>query len=277
MKNLFAQGMPVTSPNLTGTPWGGYPGLLALDFDGVLCDGLQEYFHTAWRVYCRIWKKGEVIPPEGLAEQFYRMRPVIESGWEMPLLVRALLWPYPEKQLFSDWCGIAESIMEKDALSASIIGPRLNEDRDEQIRQDENSWLAMNRLYPGVPERLRSLLNGPVPLRIVTTKEERYARRILERQQIYLPEEWIVGRSAKRSKHETLRRYLPESGQEAAIWFVEDRLLTLQAIRRYPELASIRLFLADWGYNTAEERERARAEGIQILSLQAFCADLSVW
>ncbi|MCY7286501.1 MAG: HAD family hydrolase, partial [Cyanobacteria bacterium CAN_BIN43] len=31
------------------------PTLLALDFDGVLCNGLMEYFQTAWRVYCQIW------------------------------------------------------------------------------------------------------------------------------------------------------------------------------------------------------------------------------
>jgi 3-deoxy-D-manno-octulosonate 8-phosphate phosphatase KdsC-like HAD superfamily phosphatase len=27
------------------------PQTLALDFDGVLCDGLLEYFETAWRAY----------------------------------------------------------------------------------------------------------------------------------------------------------------------------------------------------------------------------------
>ena len=36
------------------------PTLLALDFDGVVCDGLREYFQTAWKVY------GEVFEPDHL-------------------------------------------------------------------------------------------------------------------------------------------------------------------------------------------------------------------
>ncbi|MHC5726941.1 MAG: HAD family hydrolase, partial [Nostoc sp.] len=31
------------------------PTILALDFDGVICDGLIEYFEVSWRTYCQIW------------------------------------------------------------------------------------------------------------------------------------------------------------------------------------------------------------------------------
>ena len=32
------------------------PTVLALDFDGVLCNGLSEYFQTAWRTYSQFWQ-----------------------------------------------------------------------------------------------------------------------------------------------------------------------------------------------------------------------------
>ena len=65
-----------------------YPTILALDFDGVICDGLIEYFQTAWRTYCQIWKPVETVPDPDLALSFYRVRPAIETGWEMPLNYR---------------------------------------------------------------------------------------------------------------------------------------------------------------------------------------------
>ncbi len=257
---------------------GKVPDLLALDFDGVVCDGLREYFHTAWRVYCTVWRGETSKAPEKLAERFYRLRPVIESGWEMPLLVRALLLDYAEQDLFADWVKISTEILVKDGLSSTVIGPRFNADRDEQIRVDEQAWLSLHRFYPGVKERLRSMLTSPTSVRIITTKEERYARRLLEQHGIFLPENGVVGRGARQSKYQTLRRYQVEFGSQARIWFVEDRLLTLQSVREHPDLDAIRLFLADWGYNTPVERKSTFEErGIELLSLETFCGPFSAW
>jgi hypothetical protein len=69
------------------------PTLLALDFDGVVCDGRPEYFETAWRAYVETWPPPALTPgrPDNVAAQFSTLRPLIESGWEMPLLLHALL------------------------------------------------------------------------------------------------------------------------------------------------------------------------------------------
>jgi hypothetical protein len=59
---------------------------------------------------------------------------------------------------------------------------------------------------------------------------------------------------------------------------VEDRLKTLQLVEQQADLESVRLFLADWGYNTATERENAeRNPRIQLLSLSQFGQDFSAW
>ena len=68
------------------------PTLIALDFDGVLCNGLIEYFQTAWRTYSQIWQLSDEVQSNDLVEKFYRLRPVIEIGWEMPVLIRALIF-----------------------------------------------------------------------------------------------------------------------------------------------------------------------------------------
>ena len=58
------------------------PALLALDFDGVICDGMQEYFESAWGAYRRLRPAASSRPPAGLFEQFARLRPIVETGWE---------------------------------------------------------------------------------------------------------------------------------------------------------------------------------------------------
>ena len=65
------------------------PDILALDFDGVICDGLIEYFATTKQTYERLWLQDRNL--DELAQSFYKLRPVIETGWEMPILLRALV------------------------------------------------------------------------------------------------------------------------------------------------------------------------------------------
>jgi hypothetical protein len=65
------------------------PNILALDFDGVLCDGMQEYSEANRRSYMRVWPD-ETVPGEDLFPVFRTLRRVITTGWEMPLLLRGI-------------------------------------------------------------------------------------------------------------------------------------------------------------------------------------------
>ncbi len=58
--------------------------ILALDFDGVICDGLIEYFEAAWRTYCEIWSPANDTPADDLALRFYRLCPVFETVGKCP-------------------------------------------------------------------------------------------------------------------------------------------------------------------------------------------------
>ncbi|HEY9646292.1 MAG TPA: hypothetical protein V6C88_07990, partial [Chroococcidiopsis sp.] len=81
---------------------------------------------------------------------------------------------------------------------------------------------------------------------------------------------------------QTLRNLLQqvqqETGKTARIWFVEDRLKTLLTVQSQPDLSTVTLFLADWGYNTAAERQQAQASGdIRLLSLDTFAQPFGEW
>lgn len=258
------------------------PSVLALDFDGVVCDGLIEYFQTAWQAYCQFWAPADTTPPEGLAPSFYRLRPVVETGWEMPVLLRSLLIGIPEAEILAKWESIAPKQMQEGGFTSSEIATKVDRIRDEWIARDLDNWLAQHRFYPGVLDRLRQTLSQPVHLVIITTKEGRFVRQLLQQQQVDIPESQIFGKEVKQPKAQTLRDLLHQFNQKftqsAEIWFVEDRLKTLKSIQAQPELNAVQLFLADWGYNTSADRDIANQDSrIHLLSLSKFVQGFSEW
>ncbi|GAP96420.1 HAD family hydrolase [Leptolyngbya sp. NIES-2104] len=253
------------------------PRVLALDFDGVVCDGLKEYFQTAWKAYAQIWQ-AEATPDEKFAPAFYRLRPVVETGWEMPVLIRAIVTGIEEKRIFQNWTAIATQIVSEDHLKPLEISAIVDTIRDQQIATDLESWLVEHEFYPGVLDRLRSILTSSTDFFIISTKEGRFIKQLLQKQGIELKDEQVYGKESKRPKPQVLAELKETFGETASIWFVEDRLKTLQTIEKQETLANVELFLADWGYNTELERlEGEKSDRIHLLSLAQFAQDFSNW
>jgi hypothetical protein len=212
------------------------PDILALDFDGVMCDGMAEYFETSRRTWARIWP-GEPEPGDELLPAFRRLRPVIMTGWEMPLLLR------------------------------------------EWIAADRADWVAHNTPYFELGE-LRRLVGEPERSVLVTTKEGEFARLILDDWRVSLAD--IQGKEAGTHKCDNLRAlidaYAKARGRRPGVWFVEDRLETLEHVTIHPDLEDVGLYLAAWGYNTPETRAAARAGGrVRLLELAQFTEGLAAW
>ena len=256
------------------------PELLALDFDGVICNGLVEYFKTTCRTYCKIWNEDSQCPIEGISTAFFELRPVIETGWEMPILLRALILGIPEDKIHHSWPAIAQQIVQQEELNPQEIARELDSTRDEWIRKDLPGWLSLHEFYPGVIEKLRSLLDSQeTQIYIISTKEGRFIEKLLQQQGIELPSGRIIGKESKCPKYETLREIISQaSSPDIPVWFVEDRLQALKLVQQQPDLSQVRLFLADWGYNTTQTREVAfQDEHISVLSLMQFCQNLTSW
>jgi phosphoglycolate phosphatase-like HAD superfamily hydrolase len=255
------------------------PKILALDFDGVICDGLIEYFEVAWRTYCQVWLPVNETPPDDLASKFYRLRPVIETGWEMPILIRALLAGIAEEKLLQAWGSIVQEILQTENLNAKEIGTKLDKLRDEWIATDLEGWLSLHRFYPGVIDKIKATVASLTKLYIITTKEGRFVQKLLQQEEVYLTPEVIFGKEVKRPKYEILRELIKLHNIAAdAVWFVEDRLKTLQVVDKQTDLQEVKLFLADWGYNTPSEKVTAQNDQrIQLLSVSEFAKDFSEW
>ena len=254
------------------------PNILALDFDGVICDGLIEYFATTKQTYQQIWSNDHLVD-DNLAPSFYKLRPVIETGWEMPILLRALVLGRSQTDILNDWSAIASKIVETESLDKKNISQKLDVVRDNWINNDLDKWLGLHRFYPGVIDRLHQIINSSTQLYIVTTKEGRFVKQLLQQQGIKLAADKIIGKESKRPKYETLRLLRDRiSGNNISIWFVEDRIKALQQVRQQPDLEFVNLFLADWGYNIDRDRNLAQSDRrIQLLSLSQFTQDFAAW
>lgn len=255
------------------------PTILALDFDGVICDGLIEYFEVAWRTYCQLWSPANDTPPDDLALRFYRLRPVIETGWEMPVLIKALVEGIADEKILHEWVTIVPQLLLDENLQAKQIGATLDNLRDEWIATDLDGWLSLHRFYPGVVEKIKTTIDSDVKLYIVTTKEGRFVKQLLQQEGVDLPSTAIFGKEEKRPKYEILRELKNTADiNPVKLWFVEDRLKTLQLVQKQPDLEDVQLFLADWGYNTQLERKAAQNDPqIKLLSLSQFAKIFSAW
>jgi len=257
------------------------PDILALDFDGVLCEGMREYFETTRRTYRAVWPDD---PPPGdeLLPQFRTLRPVILTGWEMPVLLRAIVQARPAAAITRDWPHVRDEIVRADRHADHLVatlGRTLDEVRRKWIAADAEGWVEKNQPYCTLDE-LRRLVREPERAVLVTTKEGEFARRILAVWGVKLAD--IQGKEAGTHKCENLRTLIEAfekaRGRRPRLWFVEDRPETLEHVTTHSDLGDVGLFLADWGYNTPESRAAAAAGGrIRLLQLDQFRRGLSAW
>ncbi len=243
--------------------------IIAFDFDGVICDGLPEYFHSACLAYQTIWpSKPEDLLTE-LQADFNELRPLIETGWEMIILLRALQQHIPKAQLWEAWQTIVQQILQQENLSSVQVMQALDQVRDRQLQTQLDQWLGRHQFYPGMVKLLQNLLDqDDVTPYIITTKEARFTRQLLQHQNVDFPAAQIFGKEQKQPKTITLKQLL--APEVETFLFIEDRLKTLEKVRQQPELNTLQLFLADWGYNTSPERAAATKQGIPVVNLSQW-------
>jgi len=258
------------------------PDILALDFDGVFCDGMREYFEASRRTYRKIWPTA-ALPDEELFPAFRLLRPVIMTGWEMPLLLYAIVYGQSEAAILQSWENIRDELVSVGPLRGSVLIQALTHTLDDVrrawIAADRRDWVDRHVPYVALDE-MRRLVGEPEHSVLVTTKEGEFAGQILKHWGVQLAD--IQGKEAGTHKCENLRAliadYTEVHGRRPLLWFVEDRLETLQHVTTHADLADVGLFLAGWGYNTAQTRASVQDDGrIRLLALEQFRQGLSAW
>ncbi|MEB3331314.1 MAG: HAD family hydrolase [Synechococcaceae cyanobacterium] len=218
--------------------------LLVFDFDGVLIDGMPEYWWSARAAALSL--DAQIQLPEQAPAGFARLRPLIHKGWEMVLMAAELSGDGGDgERLVADYEGSLAQALDRRGWSPDTLQAALERVRAETIAAAPETWLARHRFYPGVVERLRRLPAEGADWLVLTTKGGAFAARILAAAGL---EPRAVFGHEQGSKAEVLQRLLQQERGGRPLWFLEDRRPTLERVCADPALRAVRCFLVSWGY-----------------------------
>lgn len=241
--------------------------LWALDFDGVICDSAIETGLSGWTVAREYWPEMPRQCPVEMLNGFREVRPVMETGFEAILIMRLLYEGVSSECLLTEFSSQLDALMQREQLLSHDLKTQFGHYRDRWIKDDLDSWINNNPLFDGIKARLQSF--SADDWLIITTKQQRFVEYILEANAIARPAA-IYGLEDGRSKPEILTA-LHKNAPSRQVVFVEDRLPTLLKVMKKTHLSEMALWLADWGYNTDQDKATARSsERLQLKSLDAL-------
>ncbi len=252
--------------------------LLICDFDGVIVDGMQEYWFSSRKACFKLIGKREnsQLLTEQIPEDFRFLRAWVKQGWEMVLLAAELSRP---NSLLVRQGATAFSknyqLHRQQALEAwnwkpSELQQALEMVRQEEIIRDKEHWLAMHIAYPGIIERLKQLKNEGIELGVLTTKSAEFTATILKA--FDLQPSLLYGHESG-NKPEVLLELLVNRSIQG---FVEDRRATLVKVLNTSGLEFLPCYLASWGYLKPEDKTNL-PQGIQLLKPETLATPLATW
>lgn len=234
---------------------------------------MEEYWWAARAAVLRLFSAspGFEVLPEVAPEGFRHLRPLIHKGWEMVLAAAELSRSDLDLEAYlTDYGSAVAQALNRWCCQPDQLQATLEQVRSETIATDPGRWLARHRFYPGVPERLRSLSQEGADWSVLTTKGGAFAAAILEAQGL---EPFALQGHEQGSKPEVLQQ-LAALGRP--IWFVEDRLPTLQTVVTTAGLEAVRCFLVSWGYLGPDDRIDL-PPSIRLLEPAQFAGPLAGW
>ena len=168
--------------------------LLVFDFDGVIVDGMAEYWWSAWHACRRLEAAPEGLTPDQVPDAFRQLRPWVHHGWEMVLLAAEL--PVLNLQVWLESYGNAQaSALQRRGWRPEQLQAALDDARDQAVRQNRSAWLALHRPFPGLVERLQQLEAEGVDWSVLTTKTQTFTAELLKSLGLH-PGAWMAVRLA---------------------------------------------------------------------------------
>ena len=254
--------------------------ILALDFDGVLCDSSREVFVVAVDTYAAL------EPDSRLLGQLIPLRNHAAGGGSEHLdteIYRRFRDLLPLGNRAEDF-GVSLQAVENDATINNqeaydayyrVIGQpwldqfhrRFYECRGSLREGDVQRWLQLHLPFPGLADTLRRHKERTLPA-VATAKDNRSVRLLLDELGFddVFDSKFILDKETGVEKTHHLRVLHERTGAEFEdITFVDDKVNHLV---RVAELG-VRPVLAGWGFNTDREHALAQQLGFEVADLDS--------
>lgn len=234
--------------------------VLALDFDGVICDSLEEGLLISWNGHTSAPLDAFVEPglegvPAEVTDRFTRCRPFTRhlGHWLVPMKDGSV----PTSHL--EFTALYEQLTA-DEVDAFMTAAGDYRDRARQEYPDR--WLAHHRVEQGLGEALTDAY-------IVTARDARSVIQILEAYDLGVEHTRIF--ASLSDKLDALRQItVTEAVEPTDVTFVDDSIENCMAAGG----AGYNAWWALWGYNTPADQGLASAHGIPAVTIDALRAPL---
>lgn len=235
-----------------------------IDFDGVICDSLEESYHSSYFAY-----KGEKIGPRdpghgpNVAEYksaFWDCRPFVRSGEDFVVLHQLLNdGRKPNTQAAFD-----AELKQLGASALSDLKASLTAVREALLIHHRSLWMSWNPLYEGMKDSLLRISSNP-HVYILSTKKAEFIIDILAYHGVVFPTKRILEAQNQR-KLDIIHQI---AGDEPS-FFIDDQIEHFDF--NHP---TCKCLLALWGYvnfdNVGDETPRlSRSEAIKLISKWAI-------
>ena len=224
-----------------------------LDFDGVVCDSVQECFAASYMAYheLHLKKKAEAVSLKD-KELFCACRPFIRSG-EDYLLIHDLIrggHVIDSQETFD------AHIKKAGVHTMKTYGKLFYQAREAFLAAEPELWLDLNPLFPGLAGILRRAAENK-NFYILSTKKPPFIARILSHHGV----QWDISRVLY-PEDEPKRRVIEFVMGKGHAVFVDDQL---EHLLDAAQNKNIDCRLADWGY---VKKPRFPRKKIPILKLE---------
>ncbi len=245
--------------------------LFLFDFDGVIVDGMDEYWHSALLAYEKFLNSPEIYFDQNLYKQvpniFVETRPWVKYGWEMLIIVHEIIKKdnplnNNNKTDFLDkYHQNCEKVLLDNSWVPGELQKCLDKSREYQINKDFNKWVDLHKPFYEVIEFIEKLKQRKISTGIITTKGKSFAEKILKKLHIF--PELIFGYESG-TKVDIVSEL---TNDYKIIGFIEDRKKTLINIKQNSYITHIPCYLAEWGYLKNTDRTNLPHE-IKLLKIK---------
>lgn len=240
--------------------------ILALDFDGVIVDSIQECLVSGHNAYCTFSSRGEPVErfqdldPAWVAAA-RKMRNYIRHGEDYLYIAHALAndITIAGQQDF-------DNFLERHQELRSLFFDLITKQRITFSAARPEQWAALNPLYHGMR---KFLANYPKKgnLYIITTKKLLFVFKILKAHDIKLIDENVRDTSDGVTKRHLIKKILQNRKvRPDQLYFIDDQVDTLIKVQS----TGVNVILAGWGYNNRQQRESAAEKIIPAFTLREF-------
>jgi phosphoglycolate phosphatase-like HAD superfamily hydrolase len=239
---------------------------LSLDFDGVIADSIEECLVVGHNAYAKFTKSGAQIRSlEALDErqqkECKRLRSFVRSGEDYVFIQLAM-----HNGIRIADQNAYDAFVNRHSNHKAIFLDLFYQQRELFCSTEEDLWMELNPLYRGLKQFLRQYPSNE-RLFIITTKQIKYALKILTGNRIEFMEENCFHASGRLTKLEIIKHLMAKHKISAEnFYFIDDQVDTLEKVKG----AGVHCFLAEWGYTTEAQILRANNENIPALSLEEF-------